>query len=67
MHTPCVRMVCGLPIYSTERITMAKGQLRSNREARKPKKEKGPAVTPPAFGSQVKGASDSLSLGKKQK
>ena len=46
---------------------MAKGQLRSNREARKPKKEKGLAVTPPAFGSQVKGASDSLSLGKKQK
>jgi hypothetical protein len=48
-------------------MTMAKGQLRSNREARKPKKEKGPAATSPAFGNQVKGASDALSLGKKQK
>lgn len=46
---------------------MAKGQLRSNREARKPKKEKVPAATSPAFGTQVKSASGALSLGKKQK
>lgn len=46
---------------------MAKGQLRSNRESRKPKKDKSPAATSPALGSQVKGASSALSLGKKQK
>ncbi|MCJ8517672.1 hypothetical protein ABID21_000460 [Pseudorhizobium tarimense] len=46
---------------------MAKGQLRSNREVRKPKKEKGPAAPSPTFGGQVKGASGALSLGKKQK
>jgi hypothetical protein len=34
---------------------MAKGQ-RSNREVRKPKKEKAPATLLPTFGSQIKQA-----------
>lgn len=46
---------------------MAKGQLRSNREARKPKKDKGAVVATPAFGSQVKSTGQGLSLGKKHK
>jgi hypothetical protein len=33
---------------------MAKGQVRSNRETRKPKKDKAPAKAAPALGSQVK-------------
>lgn len=33
---------------------MAKGQMRGNREARKPKKEKAVVVPPPAAGTQVK-------------
>lgn len=45
---------------------MAKGQLRSNRETRKPKKEKVAAAVPAASGVQVKLASRGLSLGKKQ-
>lgn len=32
---------------------MAKGQRRSNREVRKPKKEKKPAVAETPFGSQI--------------
>ena len=35
---------------------MAKGQQRSNREVRKPKKEKVPARAASPFGSQVKQA-----------
>jgi hypothetical protein len=35
---------------------MAKGQQRSNREVRKPKKEKAPATLLPTFGSQIKQA-----------
>lgn len=35
---------------------MAKGQLRSNKEARKPKKDKKQAKGAPAPGSQVKAA-----------
>ncbi len=46
---------------------MAKGQLRSNREARKPKKEKVPAAAPPTLGSKVKGASTAPGVGNKQK
>lgn len=46
---------------------MAKGQLRSNREARKPKKEKATSVPPAASGIQVKLANSGLSLGKKQR
>lgn len=33
---------------------MAKGQMRSNREARKPKKDKTTASAPVAVGAQVK-------------
>jgi hypothetical protein len=33
---------------------MAKGQMRSNKEARKPKKDKAPAAPAPAFGKQIK-------------
>jgi hypothetical protein len=35
---------------------MAKGQVRSNKEARKPKKDKAAAVKTPTLGSQVKDA-----------
>lgn len=38
---------------------MAKGQQRSNREVRKPKKEKAPAKAPTPFGSLVKQADNS--------
>lgn len=43
---------------------MAKGQKRSNREAKKPKQQKAPAKVETPFGSQVKQASDSISRGK---
>lgn len=33
---------------------MAKGQVRSNRETRKPKKEKAAAVAAPPIGAQVR-------------
>lgn len=46
---------------------MAKGQVRSNREARKPKKDKAVAPAAAVQGAQVKLAGSSLSLGKKQK
>ncbi len=46
---------------------MAKGQLRSNRESRKPKKEKASSAPPAVSGAQVKLASSGLSLGKKQR
>lgn len=39
---------------------MAKGQQRSNREVRKPKKEKAPAKTATSFSSQVTQASTAL-------
>lgn len=46
---------------------MAKGQMRSNRETRKPKKDKSaPSASAPA-GSQVKMAGSGLTLGKKDK
>ncbi len=38
---------------------MAKGQQRSNRETRKPKKDKAPAKAPPSFSSQIKQADKS--------
>ncbi len=37
---------------------MAKGQLRSNKEVRKPKKDKKAAAAPTPFGAQVKQAAD---------
>ncbi|SDA82017.1 hypothetical protein [Sinorhizobium sp. NFACC03] len=48
---------------------MAKGQVRSNREVRKPKKDKSvaPAAAASAQGNQVKFATSAPSLGKKQK
>lgn len=42
---------------------MAKGQVRSNKEVRKPKKDKAPAKSSPTLGSQVK---DSESATKKK-
>lgn len=45
---------------------MAKGQVRSNREVRKPKKDKSATSVAPA-GSQVKAAGSAVSLGKKDK
>jgi hypothetical protein len=38
---------------------MAKGQLRSNKEVRKPKKDKVAAAAAPALGSQVKASESS--------
>jgi hypothetical protein len=46
---------------------MAKGQVRGNREARKPKKDKAAPKAAPAAGSQVKLAVASLGSGKKEK
>lgn len=46
---------------------MAKGQVRSNREVRKPKKDKAVKAAAPAEGSQVKLAGGGFSLGKKDK
>jgi hypothetical protein len=46
---------------------MAKGQVRSNRETRKPKKDKTAAVTAAPAGAQVKLAGSGLTLGKKPK
>ncbi|CDZ28523.1 hypothetical protein [Neorhizobium galegae] len=46
---------------------MAKGQVRSNRETRKPKKDKTAAVTVAPAGAQVKLAGSGLTLGKKPK
>ena len=39
---------------------MAKGQVRGNKEARKPKKEKAVEKTTPTLGSQVKDSGNSL-------
>jgi len=46
---------------------MAKGQVRGNKETRKPKKDKADAKPSAALGSQVKSAESSLKLGKKDK
>ncbi|KSV71872.1 MULTISPECIES: hypothetical protein [unclassified Sinorhizobium] len=47
---------------------MAKGQVRSNREVRKPKKDKSVApAAAAAQGNQVKFATSAPSVGKKQK
>ncbi|UWU19081.1 hypothetical protein [Rhizobium sullae] len=51
----------------TQEDQMAKGQARSNREVRKPKKEKTVTPVATAQGTQVKFANSALSLGKKQK
>lgn len=46
---------------------MAKGQLRGNRETRKPKKDKSVVKAPSVEGSQVKFAGTAVSFGKKDK
>ncbi|WP_201285503.1 hypothetical protein [Chelativorans xinjiangense] len=46
---------------------MAKGQQRSNREARKPKKEKAAVKVDAPLGSQVKQATSSALRGKAKK
>ena len=46
---------------------MAKGQMKSNRETRKPKKDKADTKSATPVGSQVKQAESSLKLGKKDK
>ena len=45
---------------------MAKGQLRSNKEIRKPKKDKTKAPAAPPTGSQVKFANATTADGKKK-
>ncbi|MEO9337285.1 hypothetical protein ABFT80_07605 [Mesorhizobium sp. SB112] len=52
----------------TQRInTMAKGQVRSNREVRKPKKEKAPSKPEPVLGSLVKQVPSGNAQGKPKK
>lgn len=47
---------------------MAKGQVRGNKETRKPKKDKAAAPAPAALlGSQVKQAASTTATGKKPK
>ena len=44
---------------------MAKGQVRSNKEVRKPKKDKIAKAAPAPFGSQIKAADAKAPSGKK--
>ena len=44
---------------------MAKGQMKSNKETRKPKKDKSPKNAGPAPGEQVKLAGSKTPIGKK--
>ncbi|MEK1894936.1 MAG: hypothetical protein AAAB20_16965 [Rhizobium sp.] len=54
--------------FKTERIEpMAKGQMRSNRETRKPKQEKSPVKVEATFANQVKDATKSSPQGGKHK
>lgn len=46
---------------------MAKGQMRGNREARKPKQEKPPAKAESSFGDQIKAATKTSPQGGKYK
>ncbi|MEO3998765.1 hypothetical protein [Mesorhizobium sp. CAU 1732] len=46
---------------------MAKGQMRSNKEARKPKKEKAAPKVETPFGSQIKQATATTNPGKAKK
>jgi len=50
-----------------QEITMAKGQVRGNKETRKPKKDKSEAATASTAGSQVKLAGSSTPFGRKEK
>jgi hypothetical protein len=53
-------------IIQQEEFSMAKGQVRSNKEVRKPKKDKSAAAKPVAspFGSQVKDTAKPAPKGK---
>jgi hypothetical protein len=51
----------------TEETTMAKGQVRGNKETRKPKKDKTVTKTVSSEGSQVKLAGGNATFGKKDK
>lgn len=53
--------------YLKQEAMMAKGQVRSNKETRKPKKEKSVVKTTSSEGAQVKLAGSSAPLGKKDK
>ncbi|WP_157385360.1 hypothetical protein [Rhizobium freirei] len=54
--------------FNDQRIApMAKGQIRSNREARKPKQEKAAVKTEASFAGQIKAASRSAPQGGKHK
>ncbi|MGG6894790.1 MULTISPECIES: hypothetical protein [Rhizobium] len=54
--------------FNDQRIApMAKGQLRSNREARKPKQEKTTVKTEASFANQLKDAAKSSPQGGKHK
>ncbi|KOF22622.1 hypothetical protein AC244_03695 [Ensifer adhaerens] len=57
----------GSPAHLFKETIMAKGQVRSNREVRKPKKDKAVKAAVATEGSQVKLAGSSFSLGKKDK
>ncbi|KQU80478.1 MULTISPECIES: hypothetical protein [Ensifer] len=57
----------GFPGTPSKETIMAKGQVRSNREVRKPKKDKTVKAAVVTEGSQVKLAGSSFSLGKKDK
>jgi hypothetical protein len=54
--------------FNVKRIaSMAKGQVRGNREARKPKKEKAPVKVETSFTNQLKNAEKSSPQGGKHK
>jgi hypothetical protein len=56
----CGVIPADIPVASARRITMAKGQLRGNKEAKKPKKPKqlvvpvGSFIAPPKTGKPIK-------------
>jgi hypothetical protein len=53
-------------INHVEEYPMAKGQMRSNKETRKPKKDKSPIKAASSEGSQVKLAGSTTPIGKKK-
>lgn len=54
--------------FNDQRITpMAKGQMRGNREMRKPKQEKAPTKVEASFANQIKDASKSSPQGGRYK
>lgn len=62
------RMAGSFVKFNVKRIaSMAKGQVRGNREARKPKKEKAPVKVETSFTNQLKNAEKSSPQGGKHK